>query len=181
MKYMTPALLARFRSKDEGKAERAAAQWDQACRAYDQHLKRIRPNLPRAARSLLRRFSLHDAKVLMLALREAPLALSIFLELDTPRDEGLQLAYELVKDPAFVTHSALREAKAPLVWLYDEFEVQKTKGGPIFKHTILCANGWELQLSFREMRLARYKKVFFPTRDWLELDGAREGLESLLA
>jgi hypothetical protein len=181
MRYMTAARLARFRSKDEVKAERAAAQWDQACRAYDHHLKRIRPTLPRAARSLLHRYSLHDAKVLMLAAREAPSGLSIFLELDTPRDEGVQLVYELVKDPAFLTHPAVREAKAPLVWLYDEFEVQKAKGDPVFKHSILFANGWELQLSFREMRLARYKKVFSPTLDRLDIDGAREGLESLLA
>jgi hypothetical protein len=181
MKYMTPALLARFRSKDETKAERAAAQWDQVCRAYDNHLKRIRPSLPRAARSLLHCFCLHDARVLMMVLREEPLALSIFLELATPRDEGVQLVYVLVKGPAFLSHPSLQEAKAPLVWLYDEFEVQRTKGAPAFKHSILFANGWELRLSFREMRLTRYKKIFSPTMDHPGENGAREGLESLLA
>jgi hypothetical protein len=181
MKYMTPELLARFRSRDDASAELVAAEWDQACEQYNAHLEQIRSVLPKAARSLLRHFSLHDAQAVMFGLRRDGSAFSILLELDTPRDEGVQLTYALVEPPVLLKHPALLEQGPPVAWLYDEFEVQPAKGFPTFWHSILFTGGRELRLHFHELKLERYTKVFSPVVRPLTDGGTHEGLESLLA
>ena len=49
MKYMTPELLARFRSENDDIADAAAEEWDRQCEAYREHLKTIRASLSRGA------------------------------------------------------------------------------------------------------------------------------------
>src|SRR5437588_11887748 len=98
MKYMTPDLLARSRSLDDEVAEEARIQWEEGCARYKAHLKAIREGLPKSVRRLWRRFNLHDAKVLTLAVDQVP-HLSIFLQLDnplSPLDRLLELRYRLV-------------------------------------------------------------------------------------
>ena len=182
MKYMTPELLARFRSLDDAVSELAAAEWQRACNAYNEYLEETRSRLPRAVRSLLRRFCLHDARVILLGHREDGLSFSIFLKLDTPKDKGVQLTYELVEPPVGHRHPVLSDESSPLVWLYDEFEVREAAGEafPTFWHSLLFTNGRELRLHFRELKLQIYEKVFSPMMRPLAEDGARGGLESFL-
>jgi hypothetical protein len=117
-----------------------------------------------------------------LGLRDDELRFSIFLELDSPQEEGVQLTYELVEPPALLKHPSLVEQGAPLVWLYDEFEVQESVGAefPTFRHAILFTSGREVQLHFRELKLARYKKIFSHARHLRAENGVGEALENLL-
>src|SRR5947199_51046 len=98
---MTPELLARSGSLEDEVADAASAEWDAACAQYRKHLKEIRTSLPRAVWRLWRRFNLHDAKVLTMAVGETP-HLSIFLQVDKPKnplDQFLEVSYRLAGGP----------------------------------------------------------------------------------
>jgi hypothetical protein len=82
MKYMTPDLIARFRSEDDAVAEPAVEEWERRGEAYRTRLAAIAPTVPPGVRRLLR-YPLHDARVLAIAADDAP-SFSIFLELAGP-------------------------------------------------------------------------------------------------
>jgi hypothetical protein len=159
MKFFTPDLLIRFGSTDDAIADAASDEWEQVHAAYVTHLQRIRPDLPRGMRRLLRRYYLHDAKVLAVAADEKQF-FSIFLELNKPQDKFLELKYRLVgngKKPGFSLHrhSELAGESKPLGWwLYDELDVA---GGDLaaFTHTILFTGGIELRLAFFQFTCSR--------------------------
>jgi hypothetical protein len=162
MKFFTPDLFHRFGSTDDAIASAAQTEWEHVDQQYREHLRQIRAKLPRGAKSLLRNFCLHDARLLAVGTREDGLEFSLFLELNTPQREGILLTYDLLKRPKLVKHPALAEKGTPLEWLYDEFDV---KGGthPSFKHSILFTGGRELGLTFRHLRLAVFERVLVPT------------------
>jgi hypothetical protein len=165
MKYMTPDLIARFRSKDDAIAEAGALEWQRACAEYEQHLKDIRAGLPKGVRGFLRRYCLHDARVLALAADEVPY-FSIFLRLDkppTPADRHLELRYRLLggmkKGIRLTRHSGPAAQGKPLGWwLYDEIDVRKGKV-PATTHSILFTGGYELQLTFSTLTCRRLSFV----------------------
>jgi hypothetical protein len=154
MKYMSPALIARFRSDDDAIAEAGILAWQWACAKYEEHLKEIRGDLPRGVRGFLSRYCLHDAQVLALAADEVPY-FSIFLRLDnpaTPGDRYLEVRYRLLggmkKGIRLTRHSGPAAQGKPLGWwLYDEIDVRKGKV-PAITHSILFTGGYELQLTF---------------------------------
>ena len=53
MRYLTPELLARYRSPDNDVAEVASGQWEQAAADYNAELNALRPFLPAGVRTLL--------------------------------------------------------------------------------------------------------------------------------
>jgi hypothetical protein len=168
MKYMTPDLLARFRSEDDAVAEAAAQIWETNCVAYNEHLDRIRPELPRGVRGLLRRYCLHDAKVLTMTVDEASY-FSIFLELPAlskkdarPRDAWLELRYSLAAAPQMKLHKSLPGDGKPLQWwLYDEFD---RVGDDVrtFTHCILLTGGYELVLPFHNLVCRPIRQIIIP-------------------
>lgn len=171
MKYFTPDLLARFGSMDDAVADAAHQEWEEVNAKYLEHLREIRPKLPRAAKSLLRHHCLHDAKLLALGIRRDGLAISMFLELDAPHDRAISLSYDLTKRAELLKHPALSEPGTPLEWLYDEFNiVTKRRGRPLFTHSILFTGGRELRLTFRSLRLTAFEKVVMPTTAGDETD-----------
>ena len=159
MKYMTPDLIARSQSADDRVAEDVLAEWDRACRQYNEHLQAIGPQLTESVRYFLDSFCLHDARVLgrgrTLGAKQEDRLFSILLELDQPRDRWLLLEYQLVGEPTFIRHEELSDGKGPLVWLYDEISVADA-AAPTFLHTILFTGGRELQLTFSNLRLERF-------------------------
>lgn len=183
MKYMTADLLARCRSEDDAVAEAAAEQWDLACEAYNEHVERISSDLPSGARKLLRKFSLHDAKVLTAAVDESP-HFSIFLETEAPadpKDRYLELRYRLaggLKNGLRVTmHKALESDGRPLRrWLYDEFDLFSPETAVAYVHSILFSGGCELQLTFSSLAVRRLR-FLVPMRRVADDPGAE--LESL--
>ena len=67
MKFFTHNLLARYGSDNDSVADAAHAEWENANRKYLQRLEQFRGVLPRGARSLLHKYCLHDARLLVLA------------------------------------------------------------------------------------------------------------------
>jgi hypothetical protein len=168
VKYFTPDRLARFRSPDDAVADAASAEWEQACEAYAARVQEIRSSLTPAVRRLLRRYALHDAKVLTLAADESH-RFSIFLELESPArpaDKFLELRYRLVggarQGYEWQTHPVLAGDGPPLGWwMYDEVDVDR---GPIpaMTHSILFTGGKELQLTFFALS-CRHLDFLFPS------------------
>lgn len=107
MEFFTPELLLRFGSTEDAIADAAQEDWEEASQKYREHLKAIRSQLPRGVRPLLRKVCLHDARLLLLGLREDHLAVSLFLELDTPHEQGILLAYDLTRRPKLIMHPEL--------------------------------------------------------------------------
>src|SRR5262245_53775489 len=151
MNFFTPDLLVRYGSTDDAVADAAHQEWEKVHQDYLEHLRVIRPKLPRAVKSFFRNFCLHDAKLLTLGIREGGLALSLLLELDTPSDKGVLLTYALTKRPQLIRHPLLSEQGTPIDWLYDEFDIAKEKAPRVFTHSILFTGGRELRLTFRNL------------------------------
>jgi hypothetical protein len=156
MMYMTPELLARFRSVDDDISEAAAEEWERRGMEYRGHLEQLgsRPDLPRGLRKLLKRDILHDAKVLTMAVDKGN-CFSLFLELAgpvNPQDRHLELRYRLAGGPGsgleFIEHPILKGDGKPFGWwMYDEFDVTAGKV-EAYTHSILFTGGWEVQLRF---------------------------------
>jgi len=163
MKYFTPDLLARFGSTDDRVAADASEQWEGAHQAYREHLDSIHARIPKAVRSLLGQFNLHDARVLAMGLRGDDRTFSIILQLDSPRRDGLQISYQLAAPLKFVQHQELSGDSTALGWwLYDELDRPTEEPFSVYTHSILLTGGWEVQLAFYALHWARYGKIVSP-------------------
>lgn len=171
MKYMTPELLARFRSLDDSIAEAASAEWERRCEAYNEHLEEIRGSLSRGSRRLLR-YQFHDAKVRTMAADEVP-HFSFFISLPDPTERGgrkhLELRYRLVggigKGYERLQHKELEGDGKPFGWwLYDEFDLSEGSV-PAMTHSILFTGGQEIRLTFFSVSCRRLDFFSLPTND----------------
>jgi hypothetical protein len=171
MKYMTPELIARFRSADDVVAELAVEEWEQQGEAYRARLAAIGPTLPRGVRRLLR-YNLHDARVTAIATDDTP-SLSLYLELASPaasHDKQLELRYRLIgpaKDGLeLLRHEALASDGKPLAWwMYDEIDV--TKGASAAgTHSILFTGGYEMRFIFYQVTCRRLNFLMPPTNGY---------------
>jgi hypothetical protein len=171
MKYFKPALLARCRSLDDQVADAAAAEWERAIAAYRKHMQAVRPRLPRSARFLLSRVTLHDAEVLSIALgREQP-TLTLVLRLEgTSSEPGelLELRYLLVTGPhggvSVRKHARLSKDAVGRGWiLYDEFDLNEQRA--FFTHSLLLAGGYEVVIRFHSLGVRRLGEVLVPPLD----------------
>jgi len=160
MKFFTPDLLFRFGSEDDAVADAAQADWEKADLAYRKRLNKIiLPGLPSAAKSFVKKLCLHDARLLIMAVSGDRLTVSLFLELDDPRNQGVLLHYDLARTLKVVKHPEIREPDTPVEWLYDEFDVKVSGGQKVFTHSILFTDGNELRLGFRNMLAEPYAKT----------------------
>lgn len=174
MKFFTPDLLLRFGSEDEATANVAQDEWEIQSRKYGERLDEIRSRLPRGAKSLLRRYCLHDARLLLLGIPRDDLALSLLLQRDDLPGTAVQLLYDLERKPELLRHPELSERGTPIEWLYDEFDVEGAGGRQVVTHSILFTGGRELRLAFRKLSLLPFQKVAVA-----ETDGDESGLDSL--
>jgi hypothetical protein len=176
MKYMTPELLARYQSDDEGAALKAYEQWEEAGDRYRAELLAIRPRLPQSAVDLTNRFALHDARVLWAAVGGDTLVFVLRLD---GEGGGLQLEYGLAEPATLITHPGIAE-DCPLEWLYDEFALAAEGEGAPIVHSILFTDGSELRLAFTELRWRHFPKTMFLGRPGIG-DGTAHRLAELLA
>jgi hypothetical protein len=167
MKYMTPELLARFRSLDDETAEAASVEWERQCEAYENHLKEIRPYLSRGVRRFLQGSSFHDAKVLAMTADDAA-HFSLFLEPNEPGEKKnrIELRYRLAigsaKGYEIFRHPVLSGDGNPFGWwLYDEFDIVKGDVSAM-THSILFTGGCELRLTFFALSCRRLNFVSIP-------------------
>jgi hypothetical protein len=168
--YFTPELFVKLQECDTPAEFRAVnAEWEAAAEQYRVHLQALGPTLPAALRRFVRRGSLHDAHVLDIGTAERKWTLIVQEEL-APR--LLSLTYSFVDEPVLDREAILAEHRTPhTAWLYDELEVEtdrlyraKTREEratanvasdpewkPIYRHSILLSNGWELRLRFHAL------------------------------
>jgi hypothetical protein len=171
MKYFTAELLERFGSEDDSRALAAETELEQRAEQYARHLQGIEAKLPDRFRELLRRFYLHDARVvsppwlpdmpwlLPSASRCWPL-FSLALQLNTPPKEILVLQYRHVTLETPCHWPSLQEDMCPhLEWQHDEVELIESTQDFEVGHSILFTNGLELRLRFRDFDFATLKPL----------------------
>jgi hypothetical protein len=172
MRYLTPELLARYRSSDDAVAEVAAGQWDQAAADYNAELQAIRPFLPAGVRALLTHYALHDARILGIteARRRPRFSLLVQLEgIPARPGKALELRYLLArnaKDPGFslLNHGGPENGSQVRGRIqYDEFSKVADEPGVVFSHSLLLQGGYELQIRFTELHVRQLQRVILPS------------------
>lgn len=165
MKYFKPELLARYRSPDDDIAEAAAAEWEANTIAYGKRLAAIRKRLPPSVRGFLGRYTLHDAKLLAIAVgrKQPTFSLQVGLE-GSPTQPGpiLEIKYRIVVGNrggvAFTRHAPFASEPSSLGWiLYDEFDAPEK--GDSFVHSLLLSTGLELAIRFQAMGVQEQDEV----------------------
>jgi len=151
MKFFTAELLERYNADDPATASAAGAEWEAASERYAQHLQVLEPELP----AHLREFNallLHDAVVQALA-RDGR-QLIMVLKKDIPPQDLVILCYDLVDEPVvvpFARHPG--DWQKPTRFDFDEFDRIQEGEGRVCTQAIVFANGWELRLRFRDVRV----------------------------
>jgi hypothetical protein len=157
MKFFTPDLITRASAVDDAIADAAQEEWEERRSKYQEHLRAIRPQLPRPVHTFLGRFCLHDAQLKWIAERADERRVVMALQLDTPPGESLQLVYDLVGEPQTVRHPFLAEPVRPPQWLYDEIDAEESDHGTVCTHSILFTDGNEVILKFKKLHLKSWK------------------------
>lgn len=159
MKYFTPDLYVHLQDQDDAAMDAADAAWEAASQRYDAYLQTILPDLPASVRQLLDGYCLHDAEVLS-AGRQGD-AFVILLRLDVPPNDWLSITYMLTEAPVIDRSVFPTEHRTSYMgWLYEELEVRDTVDRNHYLHSILFSNGWEIQVPFRDVRLATVQPVY---------------------
>jgi hypothetical protein len=178
MKYFTPQLLDKFRSKDDKVADQASERWEKEAQAYTEYLQGVHSQLPAPLLQLFGNYYLHDAEVVFAGRKERDYFVTV--KLDAPPGDFLWLQYELVAEPIILQHHAGPVTHVPVQWLYDEIEILHDGTRFFifpqthFRHSILLTNGSELQISFRDFRF-----FHLPTRQVLVSGAANSGVPQM--
>lgn len=159
MKYFTPELYVRGQAEDEETQDEVDRLWDEAVERYEQDLQRIRPHLPEHVRLFLDELLPHDAVVLSMARQGDKLIMA--LRMDIPPQDIVTLTYTLVAEPVINTTALPREHYSPRMdFMYDEFDMVEENGRQYYTQSILFSNGWEIQLEFSDVEVARAQTVY---------------------
>jgi hypothetical protein len=159
MKYFTPDLYVRLQDRESEAMDTADAAWEDAAQRYDGYLQTILPELPPPVRQLLEGYYLHDAEVLS-AGRQGD-CFVIVLQLDVPPNDLLSITYTLTAEPLIDRSALPAEYRSPrMTWQYEELEVCGSGEARHCRQGILFSNGWEIQVSFREVRLVSVQPIY---------------------
>ncbi len=160
MRYFTPELIARLNSTDDAVVNAAEAEWDRRLEAYEEELRRIEPDLAEHIREF-NNLLLHDARVESLARRDEQLIM--VLRKDIPPRDLVILTYTLAGEPVIDTEALPRETRSEVMEFdYDEFGVLHEGGQTLYIQSILFSNGWEVRLSFHDVRFILAKPLYPP-------------------
>lgn len=185
MKYFTPELLARCRSRDDDVADAANEEWEQALADYEQRLASVANQLPAEVRELCATVSLHDGKMLGVAFGKRTRLFSMLVQLEgtaKQRGEVLQLHYDPVPGPdgGVAIREPAQGNRDEDVWvLYDEFD--RDEEHDFFTHSLLLTDGREIEIRFRELTFRYLGDVVLPerltprTKNWPLVEAATEG------
>ncbi|MCI0455350.1 MAG: hypothetical protein L0Z62_00020 [Gemmataceae bacterium] len=186
MRYFTPELFVRLQEcQDAAQFRSVNAEWERAAKAYMARLQELLPSLEGGLRRFVKHGSLHDARVLDIATDGR--RVTIFVQ-EEAAPTLLSLTYSLVDAPVIDRNALPEEHRSSLaLWLYDEVEVdpdmmyhpqRRVQEGasaltaeviraegwmPIFRHSILLANGWEIRLRFHRLRKTQTTSLLWQT------------------
>lgn len=159
MKYFTPDRYVRLQDREPAAMDAADAAWTDAAERYEGYLQTILPELPPPVRQLLEGYYLHDAEVLSAGRQGDTFVL--LLQLDVPPNDLLSIIYTLAAEP-IIDRSVLpaEHRSAHMSWQYEELEICGSGDTRHYRHAILFSNGWEIQVPFRDVRLATVKPIY---------------------
>ena len=170
MNYFTPELMEQLGSPTLAVARAADQEWDRRLEQYEEHLRRLGPELPEHIREF-NGLLLHDVRVHEIARNGEQLL--IVLRKDVPPRDLILLTYTLAAEP-FIDREALPalERSPAMAFLYDEFDVQCEEDNVSYTQNILFSNGWELRLRFRDVQY-KVAEVLYPLASRLPLPAIR--------
>ena len=71
------------------------------------------------------------------------------------------ITYELSDEPHIDTEASPTRSRSPVMnFEYDELEMTAEGGRPCFRQSILFSNGWEMRLSFTDVRVVLAEPLF---------------------
>jgi hypothetical protein len=165
MRFFTPELIVAYGADASATWKEAEARWDTACEQYNVYLMSLEPELPAGLRHLEDHYRLHDAVIQGMGRRERTFV--IVLQLDTPPQSLLTIAYDLLEEPLIqqeVLPPEYRSTGGVVDWQYDE--VEKVPGErPTWRQSILLSNGWEVTLHFGDVKIEEIQALLPTPRD----------------
>jgi nitrogen fixation protein len=169
MRYFTPELYLRNQSEDDSVLNQVEKEWEGNVDRYQAYIDQTRPALPAGVLTLLDHFALHGAAVLAMG-RDGE-SFVIVLQLD-PAYAVLVLSYRLVRE-ASINRAAFGTEGPPgqAHWLYDEWQLVAEEP-PLYGHSILLSNGWEIELRFRDLQVSAVQPVLLSSSAQRRLDDA---------
>jgi hypothetical protein len=162
MKYFTPELLALGLTDDEAILDEQERLWDEAGDRFVAYLDMVRPHMPPDLRRLDANYDLHHA--LIQGMGQEGRLFVVVVRLDPPPRSLLTLEYDLVEDPVIhrdVLSPELRGTGPAVEWEYDEIELIPGTP-PTWLQSILCNNGWEVRLHFRDVKVQEVQALIPP-------------------
>jgi hypothetical protein len=156
MNYFTPELLKRYGSLDDDFADAAAVEWEKVSKAYRKHFSAIKPNLPRNVRGFVRKYYMHDARLMTMAFGDERRYITFLFQLSGRGRRALQLTYWLVGKQEVIMME--RSQSVEVEWLYDEIELVKGPT-PVFRHCILMTGGVEFRLTFSKLDVFPFQEL----------------------
>lgn len=153
MKFFTRELYLQFNSSDPQQADAADQKWERAITEYQQHLQRIKKELPEAAWKLSG-LCLHDAESIDTTKSYSLSSTLGLIAVAQKAGEDLWKTYLLM----YSLFSPIREIPASnwplsqqgLHWLYDELDVSSTASDR-FVHRVLFSDGSIVVVPFTDV------------------------------
>lgn len=158
MRFFTPEVYVRFNSSDDMEADRANEEWEEAIRAYREHLDTLRDQVPEHVRKLAS-LCLHDAEILARQQTSEPIYPKApidwfpfwphLLILSARQDDDVVSLIYLLGDKVR-EHGAAEDwpfSKDRTHWLYDEVDAVPGHAG-MFVHRVLLSDGTVLEIPF---------------------------------
>ncbi len=158
MNYFTPQLFARLQAPTAAQMDAADAEWEAAEVAYEGRLQQLGP----AIEPVLRQFEgvlLHDAAVQSIS--RAGDRFTIVLQKDVPPQDVVTLTYALTGEP-FLDENAVPPPYRgeTMLYQYDELDLEQDGDRPVYVHSMLFSNGWEVRLRFRALRVELAQPIY---------------------
>ncbi len=165
MRYFTPQRWTLLQDvSDEGKFDTAHREWQEALSGYREQLARLRLDLPARLLRFSEQECLHDA--VLVAAWQGRSRVQLLVQPEPPENSLVLLTYTVVSSPQIHVDVLAPEYRTERrVWMYDEISLAQTKksgrseDGPLYEHSILLGNGWEITIRFTRFNYSRYRSL----------------------
>jgi hypothetical protein len=148
MKYFTPELLNRVRSRDDDVSGPAHADWERAIKRYHRRWRQIQARFPVSVQRFRQQLCLHDAQVLGMAQHDAEFLMVV--QLEPPAQTLVFLTFTLPENPQNDRNALLGGPDSSyLTWMYEEFDLDRQQN---CYFEVLLSNGWAVRLRFRDFK-----------------------------
>jgi hypothetical protein len=168
MKYFTPELYRRCNSRDDGTADRAYREWEEAIKAYREQLNKISVKMNDNVKNLAEKLCFHDAQLLSshghLSARPFQQAIRTWVMSLRRNGEIVNLIYFLWGE----ARASTGRGKWPFSdrdkhWLYDEVDPEPDSPF-LYWHRILLSDGSVTSIPFFDVFVDSFAEQTSATR-----------------